>query len=135
MFDSLKKCDKQTLGQFIRFGVVGFLNTLITLIIIYMLQEIFFVKYTVANLVGYIAGVINSFFWSKLWVFKKLNSNFIHEVVLFLTCFGVCYLIQFISLLLLVEKLHISDQWAQLLSMVIYTLCNFTLNKFVTFKK
>ncbi len=135
MGNPFKKFDKKTFWQLIRFGIVGVMNTLITLIIIYILQEIYHADYKIANVAGYIAGVINSFFWSKLWVFKKLNSNFIHEVVLFLISFGVCYGIQFITLLILVEWLQTPDMWAQLLGMVVYTLCNFTLNKFVTFKK
>ena len=118
-----------------RFGIVGVINTLITLVVIYILQELLHVKYTVANLAGYIAGVINSFFWSKLWVFKKLNSNFMREAVLFLVSFGICYGIQFVALLLLVEVMHMVDTWAQLVSMVVYTLCNFALNKCITFKK
>lgn len=135
MLDSLKKYDKNTLWQLIRFGIVGVINTLITLAVIYVLQELLHVKYTVANLAGYIAGVINSFFWSKLWVFKKLNNNFMREAVLFLVSFGICYGIQFVALLLLVEVLHMADTWAQLVSMVVYTLCNFALNKCITFKK
>ena len=70
------------------------------------MQELLHIKYTIANLAGYIAGVINSFFWSKLWVFKKLNSNFMREAVLFLVSFGICYGIQFVALLVLVEVLH-----------------------------
>lgn len=135
MWESLKKYDKNTLWQLVRFGIVGVINTLITLIVIYILQELLHVKYTAANLAGYIAGVINSFFWSKLWVFKKLNSNFMREAVLFLVSFGICYGIQFVALLLLVEVLHMVGTWAQLVSMVVYTLCNFALNKCITFKK
>ena len=135
MLESLKKYDKNPLWQLIRFGIVGVINTLITLVVIYVLQELLHVKYTVANLVGYIAGVINSFFWSKLWVFKKLNSNFMREAVLFLVSFGICYGIQFVALLILVETLHMADTWAQLVSMVVYTLCNFAMNKCITFKK
>ena len=135
MLERLKYCDKKTLWQLIRFGIVGVINTLITLAVIYLLQEVLDVKYTTANLAGYVAGVINSFFWSKLWVFKKLNSNFIREAVLFLISFGVCYGIQFVSLLVLVELLHIPDLWAQLLVMVVYTLCNFIMNRCITFKK
>lgn len=135
MLKPLKKYDKNTLWQLIRFGIVGVINTLITLIVIYVLQELLHVKYTTANLAGYIAGVINSFFWSKLWVFKKLNSNFMREAVLFLVSFGVCYGIQFVALLGLVELLHLDETWAQLVSMAVYTLCNFAMNKCITFKK
>ena len=47
------------------------------------------------------------------------------EAVLFLVSFGICYGIQFVALLVLVEVLHLADTWAQLVSMVVYTLCNF----------
>ena len=57
MWESLKKYDKNTLWQLVRFGIVGVINTLITLIVIYILQELLHVKYTTANLAGYIAGV------------------------------------------------------------------------------
>ena len=135
MLERLKYCDKKTLWQLIRFGIVGVINTLITLAVIYLLQEVLDVKYTTANLAVYVAGVINSFFCSKLWVFKILNSYFIREAVLFLISFGVCYGIQFVSLLVLVELLHIPDLWAQLLGMVVYTLCNFIMNRCINFKK
>ena len=121
MFERLKKYDKKAIGQFIRFGIVGIINTLITLIVIYFLQEILHVKYTISNFIGYIAGVV--------------NSNFIREAILFLVCFGICYGIQFISLLILVEILYVPDSWAQLLSMIVYTLCNFIMNRCITFKK
>ena len=54
MFERLKKYDKKAIGQFIRFGIVGIINTLITLIVIYFLQEILHVKYTISNFIGYI---------------------------------------------------------------------------------
>ena len=53
MFERLKKYDKKAIGQFIRFGIVGIINTLITLIVIYFLQEILHVKYTISNFIGY----------------------------------------------------------------------------------
>ena len=91
MFERLKKYDKKAIGQFIRFGIVGIINTLITLIVIYFLQEILHVKYTISNFIGYIAGVVNSFFWNKLWVFKKLNSNFIREAILSVSGYAMAY--------------------------------------------
>lgn len=54
MFERLKKYDKKAIGQFIRFGIVGIINTLITLIVIYFLQEILHVKYTISNFIGLI---------------------------------------------------------------------------------
>ena len=46
--------------QFIKFISVGILNTLVSLIVIYICMKVG-VNYKLSNLIGYIAGVINSF--------------------------------------------------------------------------
>lgn len=130
----MKRIDKQTFFQFIRFAIVGILNTAVSLITIYILMHLFSVEYKLSNLIGYILGVINSFFWSKLWVFKKNNSNILKEAVYFILIFAVCYGIQFTALVLFVEKLHIHPDIAQFLGMCVYTLFNFMLNRCITFK-
>ena len=101
---------------------------------IYILQNGFDVKYTKANLIGYILGVINSFFWNKLWVFQKKDGKFIREALLFLLIFGICYSLQYICLIVFVEELYLSENWSQLFSMGIYTVANYILNRCITFK-
>lgn len=128
------KIDKEIIRQFTKFVVVGCINTGVSLAIIYILQNIFEVKYTTANFIGYIAGLINSFFWNKLWVFRKKDGRFIKEALLFTFTFGICYALQYICLLVMVEKIGISQNWAQLLSMGIYTIFNYILNRYITFK-
>lgn len=130
----MKRIDRKTVYQFIRFAIVGVLNTSVSLVIIYLLMHLFSVEYKLSNLIGYIAGVINSFFWSKLWVFKKNNSNIIKEAVCFIIIFAVCYGIQFAALLLFVETWHIDKDISQLLGMCVYTLFNFILNRCITFR-
>ena len=56
-----------------KFGLVGILNTFIT-IGSYMLLVYLGINYLLANVIGYILGVINSFYWNKNWVFK-VSSN------------------------------------------------------------
>ena len=73
----LKRIDRHTALQFFKFLIVGCINTGLSLAVIYILQNGFDVKYTKANLIGYILGVINSFFWNKLWVFQKKDGKFV----------------------------------------------------------
>ena len=131
----LHKIDRKTVFQFGKFLVVGCLNTGLSLAVIFLLQNGLGVKYTLANLIGYTAGVINSFFWNKLWVFQQKKGDFMRETVLFLLVFALCYGLQFISLRVLVEKLAVPATWAQLAAMGVYTVANYLLNRCITFKK
>ncbi|MCD7710635.1 MAG: GtrA family protein [Porphyromonadaceae bacterium] len=125
---------KETIWQFSRFIVVGVLNTAISLAAFYLLYNLFSVNYTIANLISYIVGVINSFFWNKHWVFQRGGSHrIVRESIAFLLVFAISYGVQFIFLWGMVEKLGINPNWAQLPAMVIYTVINYILNRYVTF--
>jgi putative flippase GtrA len=71
-----------TIKQILKFIIIGLLNSLITLAIIYFLFNIYKMDYRIANAVGYIIGFINSFIWNKLWTFKS-NKNFLIEAFFF----------------------------------------------------
>lgn len=126
---------KETIAQFSKFIVVGILNTTISLVTFYILYNLFSVSYTASNLLSYIVGVINSFFWNKLWVFRRGAGNMLRESLVFLLVFAVSYGIQYLFLRGLVESLGINPNWAQLPAMAVYTLVNYLLNRYVTFKK
>jgi putative flippase GtrA len=123
-----------TFVQLVKFGGVGLLNTCITLGIIYVLMSIG-VDYLVANFVGYVLGLVNSFVWNKLWIFKVQNGALLREIILFLAVFGVCYALQMGALVGFVKIMGVPKSLAQCGAMVIYTGLNFVLNKLVIFKK
>jgi putative flippase GtrA len=92
-------------------------------------------KYDISNIIGYIAGLINSFVWNKNWVFRKKDSNrLFKEIILFLLIFLFCFGIQFLSLKIMVEKLNIQEYVSQVIAMIIYTIPSYFLNRFITFK-
>ncbi len=55
--------------QFIRYAMVGAMNTILTLVVIYACKDFFGINQWVSNALGYVAGFINSFLWNKLWCF------------------------------------------------------------------
>jgi putative flippase GtrA len=120
--------------QAIRFGLVGVLNTFITIAVIFILMKGFRVHYALSNSIGYALGFINSFLLNKKWTFRSAGNVGI-EGMLFVAVFGVCYLIQFGALLFMKEVIGIKAEYAQLLAMPVYTSLNFMLNKFVTFRR
>ena len=137
---------KQTLFQLIKYALVGCLNTGITLFVIFVCKSLLDLNPYIANVLGYTAGLINSFFWNKTWVFKSKNG-YSKEAIKFVVGFGVCYSIQLLVVFLLNSTTFANCQWnlfdiftisgygvATLIGNVVYTLANFIYNRFVTFK-
>ena len=59
----------------------------------------------------------------------------IRESLTFLLVFAVSYGIQYLLLRALVEQIGIDPNWAQLPAMAAYTIVNYLLNRYITFKK
>ncbi len=119
----------------VKYGLVGVINTLITLVIIFTLMNGFSVSLRLSNIVGYVAGFINSFILNKLWTFKGNQASTFTQFVRFSAVFAVCFLLQHGLVILLVEKLLIDKNLSTFIGMVFYTLIGYVFNKMFTFKK
>ena len=126
------KKDRQLRVQFLKFIDLGVMNTAVSLIVIYVIMKIG-LNYRLSNFIGYIAGLINSFIFNKVWVFKT-KKNLIKEGLTFIIVFALCYGVQYLMLLLMVERYDINKYVSQFLPMGIYTFLNFILNRIFTFK-
>ena len=117
-----------------KYGIVGVINTLLTLAIIWIMRSVIGTSLIISNVTGYTIGFLNSFILNRLWTFK-CNYNWKKEFIKFLIAFIVCYLIQLTFVLLLEKYTELKEQYTTLSGMVIYTGINFLLNKYFTFKK
>lgn len=118
--------------QFIRYCVVGLINTLVTLGVIFVCMKLFKISYVYSNAIGYIAGVINSYVLNKLWTFNSSNSV-AKEFVRFVAVFIICYGIQLVVLLLMTELLDLQVELSQVIAIFVYTLINFLANKYFVY--
>ena len=137
--------DNATFLQLIRFVLVGVLNTLVTLVVIFVCKSVMGVNDYVSNALGYVAGVLNSFIWNRQWVFHS-HGNVKREVSLFFIGFALCYCVQFIIVWVLNQSWFGDAEYdlgffvisgygiATLIGMVAYTLCNFMYNRTIAFK-
>ena len=132
-----------------KYGVIGVMNTLITMIAFYVLNTLCRVPYGLSNITGYVLGVINSFVWNRHWVFKT-SSKLKREMLLFGVGFLICYGLQGVVSLFLLEGLGWKDlpvdiipflpmekpgqNIVMVISMVAYTVANYIYNRTITFK-
>ena len=140
---------KQTGIQLLKYGVIGVMNTLITLVAFYLLNTVLGLSYGISNVTGYVLGVINSFVWNRNWVFKTKN-DVKRELLLFVCGFLICLALQLCVSWILLEGLdwkHLPDDIipffpmkkagqniVMIVAMVAYTLANYIYNRFVTFR-
>ncbi|MEL3959053.1 GtrA family protein [Caldifermentibacillus hisashii] len=121
------------MGAFVKFGIVGLGNTLITIgsyhVFVYL-----GLNYILANVISYLLGMMNSYYWNKNWVFR-VKPNEKKTFVKFIFVNMISLLINNFTLILLVGIFFLSSTVSQLLATVLGLWINLILNKIWTFEK
>lgn len=131
--------------QFLKFGVVGLSNTVLSYIVyagaLFLFQSFAFFRhydYQVAWFISYIVAVAWSFYWNKRFVFKSDDKGIMLVKTLLKTycTYAITGLLlaSFLSYLW-VEILLISKWVSPVFNLIITVPLNFILNKYWTFKK
>lgn len=58
-------------AQFVKFGIVGVSNTLLTFVVYTLLLKVFGVWYLAASAIGFLVGATNGFLWNRRWTFRE----------------------------------------------------------------
>lgn len=106
-----------------RFILVGTLNALITVLIVWLMMDKLGCNYIATNITAYVIAQINNFFWSKYWIFSSRTGKFRREIPLFLIAFGCAYCSQFLALLIMVEIFDLNEYLAQFFR-IVYLWCS-----------
>ena len=136
----------ETLTQFVKFGIVGFSNTVISYVI-YAVSLLTFEKrgwlpnydYLVAQVIAFVLSVLWSFYWNNKYVFQK-NENEERNILkaLLKTYISYAFTGLFLSSILSalwVEVVHIPKLIAPIINLIVSVPLNFILNKFWAFSK
>lgn len=80
--------------QFVRFALVGVLNTAVDYAVFAALFRVGDVHYALCQVAGYGAGVVNSFVWNRRWTFdlprrRRPATQFLRFVLVNLVSLGV----------------------------------------------
>ncbi|MBP2691915.1 MAG: GtrA family protein [Muribaculaceae bacterium] len=138
------KVDRSTV-QFVKYCMVGALNTLVTLCTIFVCKSLFDVNEYLSNAIGYVLGVINSFLWNKQWVFHS-HGGYRREALKFIIGFLLCYGLQLAAVASLnsssfgdieftLGQIVISGYGiSTVIGCGVYTVCNYAYNRLITFR-
>lgn len=122
-----------TFGQFFAFSAVGVANTLISLLVYYLFISLG-VPYLVANALGFVAGVLNAYFWNSRCVFKAPEARKSFIFLKMSVAYGATFLLSCLLMYVMIERMGISDLLAPILNLFVTTPANFFLNKCWAFK-
>jgi len=65
-----RRLSAPVLVQFVKFGIVGVSNTLLTFAVYTLLLKVFGVWYLAASAIGFVVGAINGFLLNRRWTFR-----------------------------------------------------------------
>ena len=125
---------KKIVQQFIKFGIVGISNTLISTAVYYVFVWISPKLYMVGNVFGWIISVFNSFVWNNHFVFKDSSFPWWKKLLRTYMAYGGSFIVGSVTLMIIVSGLHISAWLAPWLNLIITVPLNFILNKFWAYK-
>ena len=120
-------------GQFIRFVLVGVINTFTGLSVIFSMKMFLDAGDVISNSVGYLIGLMVSFTLNRSWTFSHQGS-IIPAIIKFSFVFLVAYGFNLATVLILIHWIGANTYFAQVAGLPPYTLVFFLLSKFFVFR-
>ena len=118
--------------QFIKFGIVGFSNTIVGFGVYYILLFCN-VHYILAGFISWLISVFNAFYWNNKFVFQS-GSGWRKTLLRTYVSYGMSFLVSTTLMYILVEFCAISPVLAPVICLLVTVPLNFLLNKFWAFK-
>lgn len=114
----------ELIGQTLRFAAVGVVNTAIGLASIYALMFFFDAVPVLANAAGYAIGLSLGFALNRVWTFRS-NRPVAHVLPKYFLLVALCYALNLAAVIAGTSHFAADPYLAQLLGVVIYTVCMF----------
>lgn len=124
----------EDLSRFIKFGLVGVLNTIINWVLFILLNSMG-VYYIISNIIAYSISTLNSYLWNSKWVFKYTGDNVNQTTFKFITLNIIGLVLNTIILFLLVDIIKLPKIIALIIATGVVMILNYFINKLWVFKK
>jgi putative flippase GtrA len=115
-----------------RYAGSGVLNTLLGFSVIFILMALG-VSPILANIGGYLFGLILGFFLSKKLVFRS-KGHITSESIHYLAAFLACFVVNLFTLQFALNVLHWNAVLAQFLAAAVYTVIMYLLTRLLVFR-
>lgn len=123
---------KTTLGQMIRYGIVGVASNVVGYIL-YLVLTAAGVEHKLAMTLMYMVGVAQSFLFNKRWSFDN-NGSHNHAFVRYVMSYGFGYIVNLTALYFCVDRLGWPHQAVQGVMVFVVAGLLFMLQKFWVFR-
>ena len=126
--------------EIINYLIFGFLTTVISLIVYYVLTftilnpDVSF-ELQIANIVSWIAGVLFAYFTNRSFVFNSKNENKLKEFITFTGARVSTLLLDMAVMFFFVTILKYNDKVFKIISQILVIVGNYLLSKLFVFKK
>ena len=141
----MKKSVKSLSLQFLKFGLVGIFNTIIStvttygLLIIFNKLNFFFksldVQVIISSFLGFSVSFINSYYWNSRLVFKMSSNKFFSKsFIKSYFCYFLTWIISYVITAFLATVLYLPKFWIPLFTLLFTVPLNFLANKFWAFR-
>jgi len=123
----------ELIGQFLKFGVVGLLGTVIDFFFTWLCKEKLKWNKFLANSVGFMLAATSNYFLNRIWTFESDNPEVGREYFSFFIVSVIGLGLNNLILFLLHEKGKMNFYLAKAFAIALVTLWNFVANYFFTF--
>ena len=128
---------KALIIQFVKFGLVGISNTVVSWICYYVILGIDDDLYMLGSLVGTVVSIANAFFWNDRFVFKGNEDDLksrLKRLGKTYVSYGGTSLLSMLLLWIEVQLFGVNKVIAPVVNLLITIPLNFLINKFWTFR-
>lgn len=125
--------------RFLKFMVVGVVNTVVGTAVMFVMYNVFHQSYWISSASNYVVGSILSYFLNKYFTFESKKKS-LSQVLKFVLNLSLCYLVAYgiakpaVTWMLQGQQGALRDNLAMVVGMVLFTLLNYIGQRAYVFK-
>lgn len=121
--------DRGNLVEFVKYAIVGCINTADYYLSYLVFMDIFKFAYRISFVLGYVVSILGSYFLNTYFTYKQKPS--VKKFLIFPLTFIPNFIIQYLGIILLVDRLNMSSKVAPVITAIVATPITFFVMKYV----
>jgi len=132
-----KLTSRPLIKEFIKFGIVGSISTIINFLVLIFFTEVLFIWYLFSSVIGFIISAIFNFSFNKFWTFRndQKGRKVFFQANKFILVVSTSLFFNTLILYSLTDYLNFDYRFSWFLATALVSVWNFSMNRFWTFKK